>query len=259
VPPCNYTGKGMIIPVFGCGSFGTTTTAMSIALKLATDAKVLYIDFDMVMPKADAWFKVNPIVKNVPDFDQFGSSKFTGLGLFIDRGVQFFLSYTASIVNKPIPTKGGCVDYISGFYKRPDKIKLISADYTSFFNYCGNNYTYIVVDFGKLGCSELNDIIIKMVSDIAYRNVVVTTNDKFEIRTFSMKMDEAHISKDNVAWLLNMCENTKIEDTSKKLISPANYSMMPFNPDLYGKKVDFTKDKLTRDKLDLFMNTIFRK
>ena len=259
VPPCNYTGKGMIIPVFGCGSFGITTTAMSIALKLAVDAKVLFIDFDMVMPKADGWFKVNPLVRNIPDYDAT-DTKSTGLGLFVDRQVHFFLSYVASIINKlPIPTKNGSVDYISGFYCRPDTIKLISADYTSFFNYCGNNYTYIVVDFGRLGSSQLNDIIIKMVSDIAYRNVVVTTNDKFEIRNFSMKLEESNIDKNSIAWLVNMCENTSMEAATKKYISPAEHSMMPFNSNLYGKKIDFTKDKFTRDKLELLMNAIFRK
>ena len=151
------------------------------------------------------------------------------------------------------------MDYISGMYVRHETLKMISADYTSFFKYVGNNYTYVVVDFGKLGCSELNDRIIKMVSDIAYRNVVVTTNDKFEIRNFSVKLQESLIDKNNVAWLVNLCENTNMDDKSKQCISPATYSMMPFSMDLFGKRMDFTKAKLTRDKFDVFLKMLFRK
>ena len=257
VPPCNYSGKGLIIPVFGCGSFGVTTTAMSIALKLANEAKVLFIDFDMVMPKADGWFKVNPIIKTVPDFETLGNRS-TGLGLLVEKQVQFFLSHAAYIISQPIKNKEGSVDYISGFYSRPDTVKLISADYTSFFNYCGNNYTYVVVDFGRLGSSELNDILIKMVSDIAYRSVAVSTNDLFEARNFSIKMEQSNIDKNNLVWLINMCNSTNIEGT-KKYINPASHSVMLFDKDIHGKRVDFTKQKFTRDRLELLMNAIFRK
>lgn len=259
VPPFQYQGRGMVIPIFGCGSFGITTTAMSIANKLSAQARVLYIDFDMVAPKADGWFKINPLIRNVPDVEP-NSPKATGLGLFVDKQVQYFLSNTASIILKPIQTKSGCVDYISGFYAKPDAIKLMSADFGSFLNYCGNSYTYVIIDFGRLGSSDINDQLIKAFSDIAYRSVVVTTSDKFEIRTFRMKLAEAKIDINNVAWLVNMCERTNLEDTAKKAISPALYSLMTFNPDLYGKKLDFTKDRLTRDKLSLFMEKVlFRK
>ena len=256
IPPCNYTGKGQIIPVFGSGSFGVTTTAMTLATKLGADTKVLYIDFDIVMPKADSWFKKNPIIKGVPEFDP-QDRRFTGLGLFIDKGAQYLIQYGATLIQNVINTRGGKVDYLSGFYTRPETIKLISADYTTFFNYCGNNYDYVIVDMGQLGCSELNDMVIKVVSDIAYRSVVVTTNDMFEIRTFSMKLVDGGIDKNNTSWLVNMGESTKMDSKSKQFISPARYSIMPFNPDLYGKKMDFTKTRLTRDKFELFRKTIF--
>jgi len=259
LPPCNYTGKGMIIPVFGCGSFGITTTAMSIATKLATQSRVLYVDFDMVNPKADAWFKLNPIVKNIPDYDR-NNTRATGLGLFVEKQMQYFLSHSNSLISRAINTKGGSIDYLSGFYAKPDTIKLISADFTSLLNYFGNNYTYIIIDFGKLGCSDINDQIIKMVSDIAYRNVVVTTSDKLEVRTFRIKINDAKIDINNIAWLLNMCTSTSLETTAKRAISPAEYSMIPLNMDMYGKKIDFLREKLTRDKFQLFMDkTLFRK
>ena len=258
ITPFNYQGKAMIIPVFGCGSFGITTTAMSLATKLSAQARVLYIDFDMVAPKADGWFKVNPMIRNVPDID-INSAKATALSIFVDKQIQYFLSYSSSLILKPVQTKSGCIDYIGGFYAKPDTIKLMSADFTSFLNYCGNNYTYVIIDLGRLGSSDVNDQIIKAFSDVAYRSVVVTTFDKFEIRTFRMKLAEARIDVTNVAWLVNMCERTNLDDTARRSISPAQYSLMPFNSDIYGKKVDFTKDRLTRDKLALFMDSILFK
>ena len=255
VAPFNYQGRGMVIPVFGSGSYGTTTAAMSIANRLATQARVLYIDFDLVAPKADAWFKTNPLIRNVPEVEP-NSTKATGLGLFIDKQVQYFLSNVNSLILKPIQTKNGCIDYLSGFYSKPDTIKLMSADYASFLNYCGNTYTYVVIDFGRLGSSDINDQLIKAFTDVAYRSVCVTTSDKFEIRTFRMKMGEARIDLNNVAWLVNMCERTSIEDTAKRAISPANYGMVPFDPDIYGKKLDFTKERLTRDKFNIFLEKV---
>ena len=258
IPSLNYNGKAMIIPVFGCGSFGITTTAMSIATKLAAHAKVLYIDFDMVSPKADGWFRINPMIRDIPDVD-VGSGRATALSIFIDKQIQYFLNYSSSLILRPVQTKNGSIDYIGGIYTKPDIVKLVSADFSSFINFCGNNYTYIIIDFGRLGSSDVNDQLIKLFSDIAYRSVVVTTFDKFEIRTFRMKLFEAQIDVTNIAWLVNMCERTTLDDTAKKSISPARYSLMPFNCDMYGKRIDFTKDKLTRDKLSLFMDTILFK
>lgn len=258
IAPINYTGKGMIIPVFGSGSYGITTTAMSIATKLSTKARVLYIDFDMVNPKADTWFKINPIVKNIPGYNP-NNNKATGLGLFVDKQMPFILQNAQSIFLRAVSTKGGSVDYVSGFYSKPDTIKLISADFTSFFNYCGNNYTYTIVDFGRLGSSDVNDQIIKIVTDIAYRSVAVTTNDKFDVRTFRIKISDNQIDIKNIAWLLNLCNTTQLESTAKKAISPAQYSMMPLNMGAYGLKQDFNTDRMTRDKITHFIqNIVFR-
>lgn len=252
IAPCNYSGKGGIIPVFGSGSFGITTTAVSIALELAMRHKVLFVDFDMVLPKADAWFRVNPIVKNIKGYGKIGK-RVTGLGIFVDKQSQFFLENVRDIIMEAIKTKGGYVDYISGLYYRPDSMKMITADYTSLFNYCGNTYNYVVVDFGRLGSSEISDSIIKIIADIAYKNVVVTTDDKLEIRTFSMKLDEVGIDKNNVAWLMNMCESSSIDDLIKPFLGVAKYGTMPLNMSIFGKKIDFNKVRLTRDKLRLFI------
>ena len=39
-------------------------------------------------------------------------------------------------------------------------------------------------------------------------------------------------------------------------ISPAKYSMMPLNMDMYGNKVDLQEKSWTRDKLQLFMDEV---
>lgn len=253
IPPLKYKERGNIIPVFGSGSFGITTTAMSIAAKLSSQYHVLYIDFDIVNPKADSWFKINPVVKNLPELNGQG---ITGLETVVEKSAQFFIKNSNLIISHPITTKSGCVDYISGFYTRPNRKKLMTTDFSSFLNYCGTAYTYIIVDFGRLGCSELNDNIIKAFSDVAFKNVVVSTSDKFEIRTLRSKITASSIDINKIAWLVNMCERTSIEDTAKKFIKPAPYSLIPFNAELYGKRLDFTKQSLTRDKLSLFMDKV---
>ena len=255
VKPINYKARGMVIPVFGSGSFGITTTAMSIANKLSTQAKVLYIDLDLVAPKADAWFKTNPIVKNVPDVEP-GSPKNTGVGLLIDKPFQYVMQNIHSIISKPIQTKSGCVDYFSGLYAKFDAARIATANYEALLNQCGNMYTYIIVDLGRLGSSDMNDQIIKAFTDIAYKSVMVTTSDKFEIRTFRMKLNDAHINMAKACWLVNMCTTTRFDDRSKAAVAPAVYSMMPFSPELYGKQFNFMNDQLTRDKLSLFMETV---
>lgn len=256
VTECNYTGKGMVIPVFGSGSYGITTTAMSLATRLASTAKVIYIDFDMVSPKADGWFKINPIVTSVPNIDA-GSEKSTGLGILVEKQVEFFMAYADSIVNSVSKFKTGRLDYISGLYTKPDSIKLAATDFTTFFNYCGNSYDYVVVDLGRLGNSSLNDQIIKMICDIAYKCIVVTTNDKFEARTFRLKIIQSKLDIEHITWLLNMCESTSLDATTKKAVSPASYGIIPFVPELYGTKTNFTKDRLTRDKFNLFIDNMF--
>lgn len=257
LPPCNYSGRGLIIPVIGSGSYGITTTAMSLANKLALTSKVLFIDFDLVMPKADSWFNKNPIIQEAPGFDKSNYSKYTGLGLFIEKQSDYFTHNANTLIQRVKDTKDGYLDYLSGIYTKPDTIKLVSANYTSFFNYCGNSYDYIIVDCGKFGCSDLNNQLIKLITNVAYRTVVVTTQDKFEIRTFRIKLTEAKIDVANICWLINMCKNTSLDKAVKGFISPAEIGMIPECFDIFGEKKLFSSQRITRDKFDIFVNTIF--
>lgn len=250
-----YNGKAQIIPVFGSGSFGITTMAMSLSYKLGATSKVLYLDFDLVAPKADAWFSKLPLCQHVPGIN-VNDRKMTGLGIFFEKGIQTFMTYFDNIVNECDRTKGGGIDYISGVYYKVDSNKLASADYTTFFNFLSSKYNYIVVDLGRLGSSDINDQLIKVISDISNKNVVITTSDRFEVRNFKMKITENQLRIQNIAWMLNMCEATSVDERVKKAVAPAKYGIMLYDQSLQGKRERFTRNKLNKDKLDLFINSV---
>ena len=250
-----YT-KSQIITVFGSGSFGITTTAMSLAQKLSVTSKVLYIDFDLVSPMADSWFKRSPILNNIPGTVN-GSLHNTGLGLFIEQGVDTIGKFTSKIIIPVSNTKGGGIHYLSGLYYRPDAYKLATANYDEFFNILGNNFQYIIIDFGRLGSSEISDQLIKAVSDISFKNIVVTTTNNFEIRNFKNKLNDLHIRLDNVAWLFNMCTTTALDPKVKELVKPCSYDMLP-RMEQYGAQENFLRVNLTRDRFGYFIDrTVF--
>lgn len=250
-----YT-KSQIITVFGSGSFGITTTAMSLAQKLSATSKVLYIDFDLVSPMADSWFKRSPILNNIPGTVN-GSLHNTGLGLFIEQGVDTIGRFTSKIIIPVSNTKGGGIHYLSGLYYRPDAYKLATANYDEFFSILGNNFQYIIIDFGRLGSSEISDQLIKAVSDISFKNIVVTTTNNFEIRNFKNKLNDLHIRLDNVAWLFNMCTTTALDPKVKELVKPCSYDMLP-RMEQYGAQENFLRVNLTRDRFGYFIDrTVF--
>lgn len=255
VNPITYNGPAQIIPVFGSGSFGVTTMAMSLAYKLGATSKVLYLDFDLVAPKADAWFSTMPLCKNVPGID-VTDRRMTGLGILFEKGIKTFTTYFDSMVNNCEKTKGGGIDYLSGVYYKVDSNKLASTDYTTLFRFLATRYNYIVIDFGRLGSSDINDQLIKAISDISDKNVAVTTSDRFEVRNFRIKLVENKMNINNIAWMINMCEATSLDERVKKTVAPARYGIMLYDQSLQGKRERFTRNKLNKDKLDLFINSI---
>lgn len=244
--------QSQIVTVFGSGSFGITTTAMSLAQRLAATSKVLYIDFDLVSPMADSWFKINPIVNNIPG-TMNGSIQNSGLGLFVEHGVNIISQHMNNIIKLVNKTKGGGLHYLSGLYYRPDSYKLATANYEELFNLLGSNFQYIVIDFGRLGCSEIGDQLIKVVTDIASRNIVVTTTNLFEVRNFKSKLNNLNINMNSIAWLFNMCTTTALDTKIKDSISPCRYDMLP-RMEQYGTQENFLRTSLTRDRFGLFVD-----
>lgn len=249
-----YNGRASLIPVFGSGSYGITTTAQSIMQKLGTNTKVLYLDFDLVSAKADAWFGKIPLCKKVPGIN-VNDRRMTGLGIFYERGIQDFINNYDNIVNMIERNRTGAIDYVSGIYYRVDNVKVTTADYSTLLNYLGSMYDYIIIDLGRLGSSDINDRLIKLITDAAGKSVAVTTSDIFDVRSFRARLQENNIIIANIAWLLNMCNSTSIEDKIKQLITPAQFGLMITDTSMYGSREKFTRNKVNKDKLELFLNS----
>ena len=253
VKPINLgMSQVQVISVFGSGSFGITTTAISIARKLSNTSNVLYIDFDLVSPMADACFVKNPMLRGIPG-TMNGSNRNTGLGIFVEHGVDIISQNLNKVLINIVNNRGGSLHYLSGLYYRPDTNKLANADYSELFKVLGNNFQYIIIDFGRLGCSEIGDMIIKAISDVSYRNVVVTTTNQFEMRNFKDKLTNININLDNTAWLLNLCTTTIVDDKIKRFIGNCKYETIP-RMDMLRQQDDFLRSNQTKDRFGLFLD-----
>lgn len=254
IAPIDYRGAAQIITVSGSGSFGITTTAMSLAYKLMITSKVLYVDFDFVTAKADSWFKKLPIL-NIPGLP-INNMQATGLGILFECGYNMFASYFNQIVIPVEKGKGGQLDYLSGLYYRPDPTKIVGSDLSSFFNLLGQHYDYIVVDRGILGASSIVDRLQKVISDIASKNIVVTTKDAIELRNFRNLLNTIGININNVQWMLNLAQDTGFDVKLRKHIEPARYGHMLFNSEIFGKREKFSKTRQTREVFETFINNV---
>ena len=212
-----YNGRAKIIQVIGSGSYGTTTTAMTIAQRFI-GRRVLYLDLDLVSPKADSWFNINPVCDMLTDIqDPLGR---TGVAALIEQGTPYVIRNYHSIVKHKINQGNYVLDYFSGTYKTPLSSKIYTVDYSLLFNFIGNDYDYIVVDSGRLGSSDVYDSVIRTISEMAYKNVVVTTGDKFEIRTQRVKIDYTKIPLGTLVWVVNMSNSNVVGQDIKKIIGP---------------------------------------
>lgn len=241
IPEINYNGKALILPVFGSGSFGVTTTAVSLANALSKLTKVLYIDFDIVSPKSDSWFKSN--------------SK-DGLSVLIDKGYKYFEGYADEIIVNIGKSGRGSLDYLKGVTDKVDKTKVLSVDYSSFFKACAEKYNYIVIDLGKIGYSELNDKLIKRITDIASTSILVVNKDNLDIIGVDSKLRESGITRGKLRWLLNMGMDTKLPREIKDVIGVSKHTIMVFNSGMFNSKQDFTKVRNNKDIFNLMLQDI---
>ena len=260
----NPSGRGLIIPVFGSGSYGVTTSAVSLAYHLASNSKVVFIDMDLISAKSDSWFGL-PLLNQVDGIPS-NSKRSTGLGVFFDRGFNYFSENYDKLILRKVKLKGGSIDYIGGLYFKIDPLKLASADFNGLLTLCKNNYDYVVIDCGRLGASELNDQLTCALANASYRSVAVTPSEFIEVRNFRNLMQECHIDITKIAWLLNMAHNTKVNDKMKNMLSATKYSQVPFMDNLFEltdngyKKKHFMQEKMSRDKFSYFVNScVFNK
>jgi len=252
VPDIDYRKHTQIISVFGSGSFGITTTAISLAQRLSSISKVLYIDFDLVSPKADSWFSINPMIMGIPGLNN-NDIRNSGLGIFYEYGFGVFSKNIDRIIKCSQKTKGGGLHYLSGIYYNLDRDKIIMADYASLFNSLADDFQYIIIDFGKFGCNDIYDSLIKAVSNISYKSIIVTTPNFFEIRNFRAKINYHNLYIDKAAWLLNMCQKSAIDPKVQNLIKPCLYDIMP-KVEQYQQNESFTRNISTRDRFGMFVD-----
>lgn len=253
---CNYYGKGFIITVFGSGSYGVTTTAMSIARKLPK-ASVLYMDLDLLNPKADGWFKVQPILHS-PELSNIQESLLkTSFGLLIERGSKFVIANKGGIIQKVVDSRNGInIDYFSGLYGKINPLKLMAVDFSELFTHLGNNYNYIIIDAGKYGLSDIGNELIKMLTKISYRSIIVTPNNKLDTRNMNIKLMQDNIDTEKMIWLLNLSETTNVDPAVKRSILKARPVVMPLSMQTYGSGLSFDRVPILKDKLGEVMSIL---
>lgn len=254
---CDYTGKAFILPVFGSGSYGVTATTVAIANKLK--GKILVVDFDIVNPKLDGWYKLSPIVDELPELSN--QLKKTGMGCLIEKGLSYILEHEELVIRTVSGVKGSKnrIDYFSGSYTKIDMYKLMAVNFSEFFTYYGNEYDYIVVDCGRLGGSEMSTAIIRMLNEISFKNIIVGLSNDNDARTVALRMRAESIDGAKTVWVLNMNRRKIMGDLMKKsIVYAANYAVVSYSPDIYGENVELDKHKDTAGYIDKVVSLILK-
>lgn len=253
---CDYTGRAFVIPVFGSGSYGTTSTAVSLAYELK--GRVLIMDLDIVSPKIDIWFKVRPMKKELPEIDN--EIKKTGFGALVEKGTSYVIKHMSDILININHSKDWTerLDYFSGIYTKIDLYKLMAVDFSELFTYLGNEYDYIVVDCGRIGGSEITNALIKMLDSISFKNVVVALNDGGDCRTLYLRLQMLNITLEKSLWVLNLAKNDKIDELTRKIVPSTNYIVFGRDMKIYGDRIPYNKVSILKDRLKQLTEMILR-
>lgn len=255
---CNYTGRAIILQVFGSGSVGVTTTAISLCNKLR--GRVLFMDLDVVAPKAEGWFAKSPIIKSLVDIPQNAVMFRTAFGAFLYKDIDFVIDHESEIIQNIILTKDGFrLDYFSGLYTKADISMFMSADFSQLFTYFGNSYDYIICDTGRIGGSETQSALIRTIDLISLKNICVCMHDSVDIRSAAIRIGNEQVKRDKTIWLLNMAMSTKLDSVMQKSMAKSPYVLMPKNMSIFGTKTSFDKVNLLKDKLSELSDKILNK
>ena len=241
----NYTGKAKIINAFSTGSYGVTSLAYSIANRL--NGNILFIDLDIVKPMADRFINRNPML----DIESSKGNLYkTGLGILFSQGFEKFRDNEEKLVVKLARRKESELSCINGLYA-PIQLETIDG-FPEFINHLGSKYDYIVCDSGKLGYSKLIDSLIKSLSEVAYRNCVISLNDTYTIRGTSLILARNGIK--NYDYILNMSRNSVVTDVSKKSIGNSNYYILPLSSNLLFTNKLPIEDEIVNGRLSVYLN-----
>ena len=198
-----YNRGAQIISVFGNRSCGITTLATSIARKLSLSTNVLYIDFDMIAPKGDVLFKKMPIV-NIRGVQN------TSLGAMSAFSNSLTASEIKSLAIGVEKTKGGKLDYFSGYYYKPVDSVIAATDFQKMFDTLGEYYDYIIIDLGKIGASTFNNSIITEIMKISNKSIAISNHDLFNVKAMLRTLNTMGISSKSVAWAINKVPENQV-------------------------------------------------
>lgn len=205
--------RGAIISTFSNRSCGITTLAVSIARKLSLNTNVLYIDFDMIAPKGDVIFKRTPIV-------EVRGAKNTSLGAMSAFGGNLTASEIKSLAVNVEKTKGGRLDYYSGYHYKPADNVIANTDFNKMFDVLGENYDYIIVDLGKIGASTFNNSIIKEIVAISKRSIAISNHDFFNIKALLRTLNIVGLNHRDIAWAINKVPESQNSQSMLSLVNP---------------------------------------
>lgn len=249
---CDYNAKGYIIPVYGGGSYGVTTTVMSIAYKL--EGKVLIMDLDAVAPKIESWVKKKPYIDNADGIANRMNA--TCFGAILYKSVDYFLDRERSFMQIISNTKNGEISYFSGCYTGVSYKQVESVDWSQLMNTLGSEYDYIIVDLGRLGGSEAGTSLIKMFNRISFNDVAVALHSDGDVRSMIVRMQTAKLNRDKIVWLLNMAENNRLTETMKKSIGNSKYLIMSKYMPIYNKLKRYDSAGMLKATLSELVNRV---
>lgn len=251
-----YSGKAKIITVFGSGSYGVTTTSVSIARRIPK-SKILLMDMDIINPKADAFFRKSPIINSLTDIkEQLGRSSF---GALIEKGSKYAVRNINKIIQNGTETQAGAkIDYFSGVYTKIDLHKLSAIDFSELFETLGNMYDYIIIDAGIMGASSVSDELLREFNRISYTSIIVTLNENCDLRNANMRLNQTGLNMDNSFWVLNMSDSSKVCDMFKKVKGKSKPVILPKDSSLKGNGMSFDKVPMLRDRVNEMVDNILR-
>ena len=226
-----YGGRASLVPVFGGSSSGITTTAVTIAKQLK--GRTLLIDLDIVSPKVDSYLGVNPIKSGLDIQNQLLR---TGLGSYLERGLDYFIANKREIIMKITKrTDGTALDYLSGLYTSVSADKFITNDLGRLLDYLGGDYDYIVCDLGKIAGNEVQNQIIGSVCAGSGISVCVSQNDKSDARSLALRISGLSL-RGKLMWVLNFARSREMDGITSKCVGKSKYAYMMFDADGFGAR-----------------------
>lgn len=226
-----YGGRASIIPVFGGSSSGITATAVTIAKQLK--GRTLLIDLDIVSPKVDSYLGVNPIKSGLDIQNQLLR---TGLGSYLERGLDYFIANKREIITKITKrTDGTALDYLSGLYTSVSADKFITNDLGRLLDYLGGDYDYIVCDLGKIAGNEVQNQIIGSVCAGSGISVCVSQNDKSDARSLALRISGISL-RGKLMWVLNFARSREMDGITSKCVGKSKYAYMMFDAEGFGAR-----------------------